>query len=468
MEFGSLFTGIGGFDSGFELAGMECAWQVEKDKYANQVLKQHWPNVKRYKDVNSVGERNLKPIGLICGGFPCQDLSVAGQRAGLAGERSGLWFEFARIIEELHPRWVVIENVPGLLSSNKGRDMGILTGKLAELGYWWAYRVLDSQYFGVAQRRRRVFIVGHLTEPTYPTKVLFEPESIERHTAPSREQGQGIAAPVNASSPSRRNGGSNPTEGTMIPEIVGSLDAGGSGSPKAHGGAWPGTTVQSVSAGHAIPEIVNQAMSSKWAKGSSGPAGDEHHNLIAFRLAGHGEFEEGVGTLRSTGGDVGGGSEIIAVEAIDVRNLKSNGEISGVLQSKEQGYSLNYQNPIAFHNRQTPISGEVVPPLGEQDNGMGIAWQNKQSDGDIRVQTDDKSPTLTKTMGTGGNNVPLVGVRRLTPLECERLQSFPDGWTAEGSEGPISDTQRYKMLGNAVTVNVIEWIGNRIMEVENS
>src|SRR3990167_5596480 len=123
MKFGSLFTGVGGFDLGFERAEMTCAWQAEKDKHCLQVLANHWPNIKRYEDVKDVG-RNAEPIDLLCGGFPCQDLSVAGKRAGLAGERSGLWFEFARIIGELRPRWVVIENVPGLLSSNSGRDFG--------------------------------------------------------------------------------------------------------------------------------------------------------------------------------------------------------------------------------------------------------------------------------------------------------------------------------------------------------
>ena len=161
MRVGSLFSGVGGFDLGLERAGHEIVWQVENDKQCRSVLRHHWPNVDLYEDVKDVGRTTLSSVDLICGGFPCQDLSVAGGRAGLAGERSGLWGEFHCIISELTPTWLLIENVPGLLSSNEGRDMAVIVHGLEELGYGWSYRILDSQYFGVPQRRRRVFIVGH-------------------------------------------------------------------------------------------------------------------------------------------------------------------------------------------------------------------------------------------------------------------------------------------------------------------
>ena len=204
-----MFTGVGGFDLGLERAGMEITWQVEYDEQCQQVLRRHWPGCELYGDVREVGgpvpkvragirqqrpdharaddswppqqrtmdanaeQTTLAPVDLICGGFPCQDLSVAGNRAGLDGERSGLWHEFRRIIGEVAPRWVLIENVPGLLSSNDGRDMGVVLSGLEELGYGWAYRVLDSQHFGVPQRRRRVFIVGHLGDARPAFRALF-------------------------------------------------------------------------------------------------------------------------------------------------------------------------------------------------------------------------------------------------------------------------------------------------------
>ena len=195
FTFGSLFTGIGGFDLGFERAGMVPAWQVEIDAKCQEVMGYYWPDVEKFGDVRDVGKRNLTPIDLLCGGFPCQDLSVAGKRKGLAGERSGLWFQFARVIGELRPKWVVIENVPGLLSSGDKRDMGILLGQLAKFGYLGCYRVLDAQFYGVAQRRRRVFIVGCLGDAS-ALQVLFESESSPWDSPPSRKAGQGTAKAI--------------------------------------------------------------------------------------------------------------------------------------------------------------------------------------------------------------------------------------------------------------------------------
>ena len=154
MKFGSLFSGVGGLDLGLERAGFECAWQAEKDKYCLKVLEEHFPDAERYDDVRSITRETAEPVDLICGGFPCQDVSVAGKRNGLSGARSGLWFEFERIIREFKPKWVLIENVGGLLSSNSGEDFRTIIQTLDELGYGVAWRVLDSQYFGVPQRRK--------------------------------------------------------------------------------------------------------------------------------------------------------------------------------------------------------------------------------------------------------------------------------------------------------------------------
>ena len=200
LTYGSLFSGVGGFDLGLDAVGMRCAWQVEKDHQARSVLRYRWADVPKFEDVKDVGKHDLRPVQLICGGFPCQDLSVAGRRAGLAGERSGLFHEFMRIVDELAPRWVLIENVPGLLSSNGGRDMGTVVGTLAELGYGWAYRVLDAQNFGVPQRRRRVFIVGH-SGGVCPPEILFEPESVRGNPPQGREAGEGPTRGVERGAP---------------------------------------------------------------------------------------------------------------------------------------------------------------------------------------------------------------------------------------------------------------------------
>ena len=203
---GSLFSGIGGFDLGLERAGWSVKWQVENDPYCNKILSRHWPEAARYGDITGVDTDSLERVDLICGGFPCQDLSVAGTRKGLAGERSALFFQVVRIADALRPRWLLVENVPGLLSSNDGRDFGVVVGELAQLGYGLQWRVLDSQHFGVPQRRRRVFIVGHLGAPC-PPEVLFEPESLPRHPAPGSGERPRVAGALAAGAhPSGFNG----------------------------------------------------------------------------------------------------------------------------------------------------------------------------------------------------------------------------------------------------------------------
>ena len=169
LRVGSLFSGIGGIDLGFKRAGFSVAWCVEVDPRARAVLEEKFPEAKVYKDIREVGFQELKEHGkvdVICGGFPCQDLSVAGRRAGLQGERSGLFYQAMRIVRELSPAVLLLENVPGLLTSNQGHDFAAV---LREVGEGWgcqevAWRVLDSQYFGVPQRRRRVFIAGSRRE----------------------------------------------------------------------------------------------------------------------------------------------------------------------------------------------------------------------------------------------------------------------------------------------------------------
>jgi DNA (cytosine-5)-methyltransferase 1 len=168
MNAVSLFAGVGGFDLALERNGVNVVASVEIDKKASAVLAKHFPNSQLFDDVCTVTGKDFIDAGftpeqgIMVGGFPCQDLSVAGKRAGLAGDRSGLFFEFIRLIKETKTKFVILENVPGLLSSNKGNDMGIVIGELDDLGYSIAWRVLDAQHFGVPQRRRRVFIVGCL------------------------------------------------------------------------------------------------------------------------------------------------------------------------------------------------------------------------------------------------------------------------------------------------------------------
>jgi DNA (cytosine-5)-methyltransferase 1 len=239
----SLFAGVGGFDLAMERNGVEVVANVEIDKACQSVLAKHFPNAKQFSDITEVKGSDLigagfEPSrGIITGGFPCQDLSVAGKRAGLVGERSGLFWEIARLIEETKTEWFILENVPGLLTSNKGKDFGVVIGTMADIGYSSAWRVLDAQHFGVPQRRRRVFIVGRRTgNELSAAEVLFKSEGLRRNTTQNNTKREDIA--------------SDPATGTR--------EAG-----------WLTTNPG-----------VTTTVTSKWYKGAGGPSGSEHYNLV--------------------------------------------------------------------------------------------------------------------------------------------------------------------------------------------
>lgn len=196
----SLFAGIGGFDLAMERNGVDVVASVEIDKNCNKVLAKHFPNTKQFTDITTVKGSDLigagfEPSrGIITGGFPCQDLSVAGKRAGLAGARSGLFWEAARLVEETQTEWFIIENVPGLLTSNEGGDFAVVLGTMADLGYSVAWRVLDAQYFGVPQRRKRVFVVGRRDSNSIsPAEVLFNGSGSRRSATQEQSPRQEVA-----------------------------------------------------------------------------------------------------------------------------------------------------------------------------------------------------------------------------------------------------------------------------------
>ena len=219
MRAFSLFSGVGGLDMGFERAGIETVLQAERDPWCLEVLAKHWPETERVTDVRDV--RGVGGVDLVYGGFPCQDVSVAGKRAGLGGERSGLWFEFERVLRELRPRWAVIENVPGLLSSNEGRDFAVILDGLDELGFDVAWAILDAQHFGVPQRRRRVFVVAG-PRGRGPEQVLSLCEGCGGNPAPGEAAGERVTGTLGGGA--GQLGWSPDTDRmTFIPEIAWAL-----------------------------------------------------------------------------------------------------------------------------------------------------------------------------------------------------------------------------------------------------
>ena len=198
----SLFAGVGGFDLAMERNGVDVVASVEIDKKCQEVLAHRFPNSKIFDDVTTVkgsdliGAGFIPSRGIITGGFPCQDLSVAGKRAGLAGARSGLFWEIARIVEETQTEYAILENVPGLLSSNNGADFAVVLGTMADLGYSVAWRVLDAQYFGVPQRRKRVFIACRRASSGSAGEILFKSEGVRRDSTQSQQARQDSASTI--------------------------------------------------------------------------------------------------------------------------------------------------------------------------------------------------------------------------------------------------------------------------------
>jgi len=378
MKVGSLFSGVGGFDLGLERSGHEIVWQVEYDKQARSILRKHWPDVKIYNDVQQVGGKDgqtgrdvLEEVDLICGGFPCQDLSVAGHRRGLDGSKSGLWYEFHRILEECRPQYCLVENVPGLFSSNKGRDMEVLVRGLEELGYQWQYRILDSQYFGVPQRRRRVFIVGYLGDGCAP-QVLLESESLPWHPATSREEGQGSARDAGCSD-----------EDSGREQVVARCT------------------------GYAKYKMEDEMK-------ASSPLRARHNEATDLVVA----FQPGNLTRKA--------------------GANPSSEVFPTLGAATLGDQAPH---VATHQR-------VAPTLNS--SGAGTSRPGGQG-------------------AEPGFYISSDAPRRLTPRECERLQGFPDDWTRLDDTGnEMADGPRYRMMGNAVTVNVAEFIGAQLKWAEET
>jgi DNA (cytosine-5)-methyltransferase 1 len=197
LTLASFFAGVGGFDLGFERAGLQTVWQCEINEFCQDILEQHWPHVPRATDIREVKPDDIPASTVWAGGFPCQDVSLArmGPRSGLRGKQSGLFYRFAELIDGRRPPLVVLENVAALLSSHEGRDFAIVVRTLAELGYGVAWRVLDSRYFGIPQSRQRVFIVGSLGGSARAGAVLFEPECGDRNAEKSRPDGEKSVSP---------------------------------------------------------------------------------------------------------------------------------------------------------------------------------------------------------------------------------------------------------------------------------
>tara|TARA_R110000868_G_scaffold9079_2_gene45949 strand:+ start:5056 stop:6414 length:1359 start_codon:yes stop_codon:yes gene_type:complete len=441
--------------SGIEAAS--CAWEhlnwnpvgfSEIEKFPARVLEHHYPNVTNFGDMTNYKEWNINgTIGLLVGGTPCQSFSVAGLREGLKDPRGNLMLTYVGILDHFRPKWFVWENVPGVLSSNEGRDFGSLLGAVADIGYGFAYRVLDAQYFGVAQRRRRVFVIGNLGDWRGPAKVLFESGCLSRDSPPSREKrkeittrsgiGVEITGPLAARRFAETDGLSeNSAQMVVMPDTVGTLDLECGGGRKTH---------QSVVSGHFIPTFWNGKQVADTITCTSDDQRMPDKNKLQAVIA----IQDASGRDKSQNGK--GWNENVSY-TLETRGLQ------GVAHAFNSNARPDEMNISRINQGLTCSQNAAVV----QEIAVGVDMYNLTTN-------QDSTQTIR---GNGhidhvGGVMQQMAVRRLTPVECERLQGFPDQYTDILPGGkPTPDGPRYKALGNSMAVPVMRWIGERIDAVE--
>ena len=423
MNYLSVCSGIEAATVAWHHMGWKPVGFSEIEKFPSQVLAHHYPAVTNFGDMTKYKEWKLDDsIGLLVGGTPCQSFSVAGLRKGLDDPRGNLALTYVGILDKFRPKWCIWENVPGVLSSGGGRDFGSFLGALGELGYGWAYRVLDAQNFGVAQRRKRVFVVGCFGNWESAAKVLFESESLSRNTKPSRKAGKSVAGYVESSFGQYREdvvAGTTKASGGVLSGgsetfIVGALDTECGGQKLSH---------QSINSGH-IFAIPIHAQATQFNGGGNGRNNDGKGNGLGVGLPGD------------------------PMPTLDTSSRHAVACIGG-------------QHPNAA------IGEEVCPTL---TNAMGAGGGHVPVIG-FDAYNSAITGNVSKTLDTGSDyhHVPNVyseamAVRRLTEVECERLQGFPDNYTNIRENCPSG--ARYKALGNSMAVPVMRWIGERINQFE--
>lgn len=343
MIYGSVCSGIEAATYAWHPLGWKASFFSEIEEFPRKVLAHHYPHVPLHGDFTTIKEGDYEPIKLLVGGTPCQSFSIAGLRAGLDDPRGNLMLEFGALAKRLHPKWLVWENVPGVLSSNGGKDFATFLGMLGELGYGFAYRVLDAQHFGVPQRRRRVFVIGCLGDFRSAASVLFERNSLQGDTTQSKGTRQ---------------------------EVTGTLTRG------------------FEDCGLDLDQIAGGA-----------------YEIRTFDYQSNCEYGEG--------------------------------DVSHTLSARD------YKSPTDLVAHAFKVRG------GCEGSGKGYLGQDKQA--------------FTLSTGADQQLFHKMQVRRLMPIECERLQGFRDDFT---NIPGASDSTKYKALGNSMAVPVMAWIGKRINMVE--
>jgi len=422
MNYISVCSGIEAATVAWNKLGWNPLGFSEIDKFPSAVLQHHYPNVPNLGDMTKYKEWNInESVDLIIGGTPCQSFSVAGLRGGLEDSRGNLTLTFVQILNHFKPKWFIWENVPGVFSSNNGRDFHSFTEGLQAIGYGIGWRVLDAQYFGLAQRRKRVFVVGNNTgNLSSIADVLFERESLFRNLEESRQKRKG----------STKKTGKRSTEYDQRKKGVSAFDM---QRISEYGNGEKSSTLKHRDYKDHTDLVVSSAVvyeahaqDSRYREQDVSPTIQARHSNMTNTPIVHTTVYENHGT--------------------DSR-VKPLGEVCTTVTAR-----------WGTGGNNTPLVKE--PILGGQHPNAAIG--------------EEVAPTLTNAMGSGGGHIPLVApksvIRRLTPVECERLQGFPDDYTQipwRGKENKdCPNGPRYKALGNSMAVPVIQWLGERIKGID--
>ena len=494
MKYLSVCSGVEAATVAWHSLGWQPVAFSEIESFPSAVLAHHYPNVPNLGDMTKYKEWNLnESIDILVGGTPCQSFSVAGLRKGLEDPRGNLALTYVGILDKFRPQWFIWENVPGVLSSGGGRDFGSFLGAVVECGYGFAYRVLDAQNFGVPQRRRRVFVVGHLGDWKPAAKVLFESESLSGDFKSGRKTRKSVTGFVESSF------------GQYREDVI-------AGTTKASGGVLGGGSETFY-----VEDIANclQTTCHEWSRADG-------FNMIAYenhpsdsRVQ---EMGETCQTVTSTWGTGGGNIPFVQNVSYGIpgnwigRKPENGGNATtpmdnvspcltktdrhGVAYGFEPGIAKREGNPNRFIKQLSPT---LRAEMGDNQVATAFGWQNSSHQG---MSVDTISPTLDKSKtpavavpydlfqitspinsqnrengdpchtlakGNAAHASIVTGstaVRRLTPVECERLQGFPDNYTQIPWNKKVSvdcpDGLRYKAMGNSMAVPVMNWIGTRI------
>ena len=408
MKYGSVCSGVEAASVAWKSLGWEAQFFSEIEKFPSAVLNHHYPDVPNYGDMTKFKEWNADTIDLLVGGTPCQSFSIAGLRKGLADPRGNLMLTYLAMAEQLKPKWLVWENVPGVLSSNGGKDFGTFLSALGQIGYGFSWRILDAQYFGLAQRRKRLFVVGYLGDWRRTAEVLFEPESVSGHPAPSREARQEVAPTVTQGAPFSRTGNDRVECEALVAQCL---------------------TTRTGSAYDPTTETLPIAFGAQ----NSANQGDSVSTKVTPTL----DKSKTPAVVYSIM-PMNSGKDYKARVTDVAQPLMAGGPVGG-----NQGGDFVQSTPAV---------------------AIGI-------DHDYNAAVELMGPLIRGPQGSPRNAVMLSSaVRRLTPTECERLQGFPDGYTQipwrNKSAEDCPDGPRYKAMGNSMAVPVMRWIGERINQLE--